>query len=95
MSEVTIDILKQICKNVKIHVHDDQLIKIQKDIQNLVTLAEKINEINVDINNVSLKNFSFQDLPLLEEPLTTEKPIFQRETINNMIVVPKFVNKED
>jgi Asp-tRNA(Asn)/Glu-tRNA(Gln) amidotransferase C subunit len=94
--KITTDVIKQIGKEIKIQVSQEQLEKFVINIDGLVNLANEIQNIDSPEFSIDmLQNFSYQNLKLLSEPTESIIPSFYRENMENMIMVPKFVNKDE
>lgn len=88
--------LKKIAESVKIFVKESYLPIFAENIQKKIDLAMAIDEIdisNIDMNKIFF-NFKYQQLDLLEEPIQEIIPKFYRPYKDNMIIVPKFVDKD-
>ena len=97
MSEDEISILNAVSKSVKLQISHEQQAKFLKSIHRMMDIANKIQEVDTTEIEKTLDiffNFSYQNLNLLDEPIHEIEPTFYRPNMNNMIIVPKFVNKD-
>ena len=87
--------IETIAKTVKISISKESLLEFSENLQKKIDLAMEIDEIDtshIDANTIFF-NFFYQSLDLLEEPIEEISPKFYRPHKNNMIIVPKFVDK--
>jgi hypothetical protein len=97
MNNDEISVLNAVSKSVKLQIEEEKQLKFLKSIQGMMDLANKIQEIDTTAIEQTLDiffNFPHQKLNLLDEPIEEIEPTFYRPHINNMIIVPKFVNKD-
>jgi hypothetical protein len=97
MNSEEISTLEAVAKSVKLKISTQQQEKFFDSIKKMMVLADKINEIDTkDIENKLdlFFNFKYQSLELLDEPIEEITPKFYRPHQNNMIIVPKFVDKD-
>jgi hypothetical protein len=91
------DILESVAKSVKLKINGQQQEKFFNSIEKMMELANKIQDIDTVAIEQELNmffNFKYQNLQLLEEPIEEIEPTFYRSHLNNMIMVPKFVDKD-
>ena len=88
--------LQKIAASVKIYINEQELPLFAANIEKKIDLAKIIDEVDtssIDMNKIFF-NFSYQTLDLLEEPIQEITPKFYRPHQDNMIIVPKFVDKD-